>query len=279
MININEKEIKMIVTDLDGTLLKNDKTLSAYTIEIIRKLRQKGHKFVIATARPLRAVKIFLKDLKIDAGIYHNGALIYENENKIDGFLINNAKEIVDKILSSYPNTSIAVESNDILYSNFDAEKLWPGTSFTITESKFSEIEDKKADKIIVEASSLSDMKKYEKLLSEDLYIQISENKIGMIMKKDATKSNAIKFLACRYNIKTENIIAFGDDYNDIDMLKFCRTGVCVNNGIADVKKIANDICDTNENDGVAKWIEEHILHTDTTWSMVVWIDEGRCII
>lgn len=256
----NKQNIKMIVTDLDGTLLKDDKTVSKYTIEVIEKLRVEGHKFVIATARPLRAVKKFLKELEIDAGIYHNGALIYESGNKIDAFQINNAKEIIDKILRVYSNTSIAVESNDLLYSNFDAESLWPGTSYILTESNFSEIEDKKADKIIVEVSSLSGMEKYKRFLPEDLYIQLSENKIGMIMKKAATKSNGIQLLACDYNIKMENIIAFGDDYNDIDMLEFCGVGVCVNNGIEDVKKISNDICDTNENDGVAKWIENHIL-------------------
>jgi Cof subfamily protein (haloacid dehalogenase superfamily) len=250
----------MIVTDLDGTLLKDDKMVSEYTIEIIKKLRIEGHKFVIATARPLRAAKKFLEELEIDAGIYHNGALIYESGNKIDGFQIKNAKETVDKILSAYPNTAIAVETNDVLYSNFDAESLWPGTSYILTKSNFSEIENKKADKIIVEISSLSDMKKYESFLSEDLYMQLSENKIGMIMKKSATKSNGIHYLAQIYNIETENIIAFGDDYNDIDMLKFCGTGVCVNNGITDVKEISDYICDTNENDGVAKWIEKHIL-------------------
>lgn len=51
----------MIVTDLDGTLLKNDKTISKNTIEAINELRMRGHKFVIATARPLRAAKNFLK--------------------------------------------------------------------------------------------------------------------------------------------------------------------------------------------------------------------------
>lgn len=51
--------------------------------------------------------------IAIDAGIYHNGALIYDNGYKIDAYQIDNPKEIVDKILSFYPNTSIAVESND----------------------------------------------------------------------------------------------------------------------------------------------------------------------
>lgn len=251
---------KMIVTDLDGTLLKNDKSISKYTKDIIKKLCISGHKFVIATARPYRVAKKFLEELDIDAGIYHNGALIYLNNEKVDSFQIDSPKSIIDSLLDIYPRMSIAVESNDILYSNFDAGLLWPGTNFIYTKSKFQEIIEKKADKIIIEVSSLEDMKRYEDIIPNDLYIQLSEGKIGMIMKKAATKSNGIKFLAQKYNIDISNIIAFGDDYNDIDMLKFCGQGICVENAIDEVKNISEYICESNEHDGVAKWIEENIL-------------------
>lgn len=251
----------MIVTDLDGTLLKDDKCISQYTSDVIRKLCENGHKFVIATARPLRASKKLLENIKIDAGIYHNGALIYMDGEKTAGFQIDNVKPIIDSILLEYPKAAIAVESDDVLYSNFDADRLWAGTGFVYTKLNFSELIGRKSDKIIIEVSSLGDMKKYEKFLPTDLYIQLSENKIGMIMKKAATKSNGIGLLAKRYNIDVENIIAFGDDYNDIDMLKFCGKGICVKNAVEDAKNVVDYICDTNENDGVAKWIEEFILY------------------
>lgn len=251
---------KIIVTDLDGTLLKDDKSISQYTSDVIRKLCNSGHKFVIATARPLRAAKEFVANIDINAGIYHNGALIYMDGEKTDGFQIDNVITLIDKILLEYPQAAIAVEADDVLYSNFDADRLWPGNGFIYTNSNFSELIEKKADKVIIEVSSLEDMKKYQKLLPTDLYIQLSENKIGMIMNKKATKSNGISFLAQKFNIDVENIIAFGDDYNDIDMLEFCGTGICVKNAVDDVKVFANQICDTNENDGVAKWIEEFIL-------------------
>jgi cof-like hydrolase len=251
---------KMIVTDLDGTLLKNDKSLSRYTIDVIEKLRGRGHKFVVATARPFRAVKKFMNSVNYDAGIYHNGSLIYMDGKEVDDFKINNVKEIIDKILSRYPESLIAAEVEDVLYSNFDADLFWPGTGFVYTDSNFFELKEKKADKVIVMVSSLEDMKKYDKLLPSELYIQLSEERIGMIMNKNATKSNGIKFLAEKYDIDIGDIISFGDDYNDVDMIKFCGTGVCVLNAVDEVKKFANQICDTNENDGVAKWIDEFIL-------------------
>lgn len=251
---------KMIVTDLDGTLLKDDKSISQYTSDVIKMLCENRHKFVIATARPLRAVKKFLEDIKIDAGIYHNGALIHMDGMKIEGFQIDSVNSIIENILFEYPKAAIAVESDDVLYSNFDADRLWSGTEFVYAKPNFSELIGKKSDKIIIEVSSLEDMKKYEKFLQTDLYIQLSEKKIGMIMKKTATKSNGIDLLAKKYNIDIENIIAFGDDYNDIDMLKFCGKSVCVKNAVEDAKNVADYICDTNESDGVAKWIEEFIL-------------------
>jgi hypothetical protein len=251
---------KMIVTDLDGTLLRNDKSISEYTFKIIKKLCDEGHKFVIATARPFRATKKLLENVKIDAGIYHNGALIFINGEKTEDYQIDNANQIIEKILLEYPNASIAIESEDVLYSNFDAKRLWSGVNYIHTKTNFSELIGKKSDKIIIEVSSLEDMKKYEEFLPVDLYIQLSENKIGMIMKKDATKSNGVDSIAKKFDVELKNIIAFGDDYNDIDMLKFCGIGVCVKNAVEDVKNVADYICDSNENDGVAKWIEKFIL-------------------
>ena len=60
--------------------------------------------------------------------------------------------------------------------------------------------------------------------------------------------------------ISSDEVVAFGDDYNDIKMLQYCGAGIAVANAIGEAKSAANFICDTNENDGVAKWIEENIL-------------------
>lgn len=169
-------------------------------------------------------------------------------------------KKLVDQVLNKYPKASIAVESDDVLYSNFNVEHLWPGTDYIITEAYFAELEGKKADKVIIEVTSLEDMEKYKEFLTDDLYIQLSENKIGMIMKKNATKSNGIIFLAQSYGINIDDVICFGDDYNDIDMLTLCGTGICMANGVQKAKDVADVLCDTNENDGVAKWIKENIL-------------------
>ena len=116
------------------------------------------------------------------------------------------------------------------------------------------------ADKIIVEVVSLNEMEKYKALLPDELYIQLSENKIGMIMNQSATKYHAISFLAERYQISTDDIIAFGDDYNDLEMIKKCGKGIAVGNALEMVKGAADEVCESNQKDGVARWIEGNLL-------------------
>ena len=77
---MNRIDVKMIVTDLDGTLLKDDKSISTHTETIIKQLRNSGILFVLATARPIRAVKGFLPWLSYDAAIFHNGAVVMDHE-------------------------------------------------------------------------------------------------------------------------------------------------------------------------------------------------------
>ena len=250
---------RMIVTDLDGTLLRDDKTISDFTIDVIKKYQSKGGIFVAATARPVRAASEYMKILNLNAGIFHNGAVIQENGKKTGGYGVENAGDLVQTILERYPFSNIAVEAEDVLYANFDADRLWPGAEYITCES-FAQLRGKTADKIIVEVTSLSEMEKYKASLPDELYIQLSENKIGMIMNQSATKYHAISFLAERYQISTDDIIAFGDDYNDLEMIKKCGKGIAVGNALEIVKSAADEVCESNQKDGVARWIEGNLL-------------------
>ena len=75
--------IKMVVTDLDGTLLKDDKTISDFTAEVLDGIRSKGIKYVVATARPIRAVKYFLPFLDYDSAYIITGPLSCMKERSL----------------------------------------------------------------------------------------------------------------------------------------------------------------------------------------------------
>jgi hydroxymethylpyrimidine pyrophosphatase-like HAD family hydrolase len=93
--------------------------------------------------------------------------------------------------------------------------------------------------------------------MPDSMYLTVARDGLGMIMHRDATKSKAVAKLAKMWNIKESEIAAFGDDLNDIDMLTCAGVGVAMKNALVEVKAVADYICDTNDNDGVAKWLEE----------------------
>ena len=254
------KTVKMIVTDLDRTLLCSDKTISDYSSVVLKRCRERGIKIVFATARPKRTVNQFMNDIPADALIVHNGAVIYADEKLLGNHGIES--DIKDNILLSlskdFPDATLSVEIDDVLYANFDVSTVWKYTS--AVRSNFTDLPSKAADKIIVGVSSVEDMECFSKYLTDDLYIEMSDGKLGLIMSRKATKWEAVKIVADHFNISTNEVATFGDDYNDISMIRECGVGVAVANAIDEVKAVANYFCDTNDNDGVAKWIEENIL-------------------
>ncbi len=249
--------VRMVAVDLDGTLLRDDKTVSPRTVSAIARLRARGAAFVIATARPIRSVRGFLPDFGFDAAVYHNGAVIEENGARLEGFGIREPLAAIRSILAAVPLARVAVEADDALLGNFDTQTIWPGVTCASTED-FCEMEGRTADKIIVEARSREELAALARLLPEGLYAQLSENRIAMIMNRRATKLNGLRLLAARRGVPMEEIAAFGDDYNDIEMLKACGAGVAMANALPEVKQAADEVCPSNGEDGVACWLERH---------------------
>ncbi len=257
--NQSLSNIKMVVTDLDGTLLRSDKTISDNTKKVIKELRDKGILFGIATARPIRSVKNFLPFLEYDFAIYHNGAVIHDGDNLLEGYGIANPLAIVNRLREALPGCNICMEANDMMYSSFKAEEIWPGFEYIAT-TDFHEVEGLVGDKIIVEASDSDELSKIEKLLPDDLYAVLSENQVAMIMNKKATKLCGIKKISELRGIDIKDVVSFGDDYNDTSMLEGCGVGVAVSNALDEVKHVADYVAGSNEEDGEALWLKQYLL-------------------
>jgi len=253
-------DIKMVVTDLDSTLLRSDKTISSYTADVLSRLRDRGIKLIFATARPRRTVKQFLGGFMTDALIVHNGAIIYDGNKIIGRHGIDS--DVKDRLLQAmnrdFPNTTISVEIDDLNYANFDMKAYWDYDEGVISD--FADLPCKPADKILVGVSSYSNMSRFAVYLPDDLYIQMCEGDLGLIMHKNATKWAAVQDVAAIWGISTTQIVAFGDDYNDIAMLKGCGIGVAVANAIDEAAAAADMVCASNDDDGVAKWLEANLL-------------------
>ena len=263
--------IKLIVTDLDGTLLRTDKTVSEYTASIFERCRDIGIKIAFATARPVRAVTEWLNlPVVFDAAIYHNGAIAYMGDSKILHYGISPkaASTIIFSALEADSSAKLCVEINDRLYGNYDPSDIWPGIEITLTD--FMDLPNAYADKILLfhhlavgatmTMASKIELEAVAKCLTDDIYIEMSENTVGMIMNKEARKINAVKEIAARFGVALGETAAFGDDYNDIEMLRECGVGVAVANAIDEVKSVATYLCGDCDKDGVAKWLEENVI-------------------
>lgn len=252
--------MQLIVTDLDRTLLHTDKSISVHSCRVLNSLRSNGFKLVFATARPPRSVRSFLEQIPCDAVICHNGALTL-----VDGIPfgqqyrvpIHFARKLLRHIQAAYPQQKLSVEINDRLYANFDARTFWKNTEFVQTD--FTTLPDSDAEKVIVEIADETQYLEICSLLPPQLYGEISDGKLCLILNRNATKYNALRWLCAAWKIPREDVCGFGDDYNDIEMLRWCGIGVAMANAIPQVRSAADIVTLSNDEDGVAGFLERYL--------------------
>ena len=254
------ENISIILSDLDGTLFHNDKSISNFTKETIRRAQAKGILFGICTSRAkVNAIK-FLDGIEPDILITNGGGIVYYQDKKIYDCEFT-VEEICKLIAAAFEvfgeDIIISVDNEHALYSNSREElgdKFWTYNDF----SDFRET----CMKMCIESL---DKEKVEKVASviglENVdYLPFSDIPWYKLSKKAATKEKAIEELCRHLNITSSKIAAFGDDFNDIGMLKLCGKSIAMENAIAEVKQAADEVCASNEADGVAQWIKENLL-------------------
>jgi len=249
--------IKMIITDLDGTLLREDKTVSERTLAAIKRCTVKGIKAVFATGRGSTAAALVPPCL-FDGFIYCNGAKAYAGDVQVYSRLIpvNDARDML--VACDKAGFRVAAEYNGVHYSNFNVANTFPQLR------QFKEVDFHKhnmdMEKIYAIIDSPEVVKLLRRYMSEDLYLQESRDGFAFVMHKEAIKSSAVSSLAEYWGIGQNEITAFGDDLNDINLLEYSGIGIAMGNALSEVKAAANQICGTNENDGIAIWLEENLL-------------------
>ncbi|SFG16284.1 HAD family hydrolase [Sporolactobacillus nakayamae] len=252
--------IKMIVSDLDHTLLNNQEMISDHMAHVLNQCQQKGIRVAFATARPERATRLFQKKIQPDYIIANNGATIVNNRQSIYNCLIPNElkNKLISELISLETVTCISIEAGDCLYTNYRGEPWDIEWNAVYTDFKKKLTVD--TPKLSVECTDTAAMKPLMKKYPNLNFYANSGEKWYQIMRRDVTKMNGISFVAERLNVNAANIAAFGDDHNDLEMLGKCGVGVAVSNGIEKVKKAADFVCEKNEHDGVARWLEAHVL-------------------
>ena len=251
------KKVKAIITDLDRTLLRTDKTISDYTVEVLKRCHEKGILIMVATARPERAILDYHNRVRFDAMAVTNGAGVCVAGQKLGGYPID--KESVKVILErlcKIPEVIISLECGHEVYSNIEIPE-WEAIVF----HDFPQLPTQgTVYKILASRQGENISPQVEAMLTEDTYCSLAGSELVQIINKKATKWNGIQVMLKACGITPEDAVYFGDDNDDIEPLRQCGMGVAVANAIAAAKEAADEIVESNDEDGVAKWIERRIL-------------------
>lgn len=248
---------KLLVLDLDGTLLRDDKTVSMENISALLKFKKKKNKILFATARPPRdAYKYIPIDLRGNPIICYNGACIIDKSKNIvyrQEIDRNDVLKTVD-IARKFKYNNLCLEINDELFSNFDTSYFFGNCANNITE--LEKLNFARVFKIIICSKIPINFEILDMLPQNCNGVITDDGTLCQIMNAKASKWNCIREIIHFLNIPVEDTIAIGDDYNDIEMIANCGIGVAMGNANKQVKDVANYITDTNMNNGIAKFLE-----------------------
>lgn len=269
----------LYISDLDGTLLNNDATISERTVKILNDLMDRGVLFTVATARTIASVKYILKDLKLNLPlILMNGVCIFDPENKKyintetlstedvsllislieeydlkgfmytmnDGELATYYEELSNKALKDFHDERVKRYNKPFTHvDKFSVLKDEPVIYFVLIDYKENLNHIYRLTETLPNINSVF----YKDNYSKDMwYLEIFSRK--------ASKYHAVNFL--RRYLQVNNVVGFGDNQNDMFFLEACDKFYAVENAIEELKLRADGIIGKNSEDGVALWLKQN---------------------
>lgn len=263
---------KLLLFDLDDTLLTSEKSITPCSIEAIKNCKKMGMivGYITGRARPLKAEtknKPFFTDrynLPCDFIAYYNGAEICIGSTSgisIESNVISyeNAMKIIQNLTEAYPNAKIGVMYEPWSYSSKSGEN-WNNETGEKIKCTIFELPPYDVQRIRIEFDKDDDIR-LNNFVTEETIFFVTSDGTAMILNKKATKEHALKKASEYFKISLSDIIVFGDDINDTEMLKTAGIGVAMGNAIDKVKDIADYITETNDNEGIATWINKYLLN------------------
>jgi len=264
---------KMIVLDLDDTLLRDDQTISPRTRQALMDAQDTGVKVVLASGRPTYGMRKIAEELRLkDYGSFilsFNGAKIIDCKTEKEHF---SSTLSPDRVRSLYELS----QRENVLIHTYMGDQI-----ITETANKFTEIEGEltgmkievvdsfkeAVNEPVVKALMLAEPdrlkvveEKLQKELKGELSVMRSKPYFLEFTEAGVTKGTSLNHLIQTLGIQREEVIALGDSYNDQTMIEFAGLGVAMGNAPEDIKKCADYVTDTNMNDGVAKVVEKFVL-------------------
>lgn len=269
------KKYKLVCLDIDGTLLNSQHQITEKTKFIINKItKEKNIPVVLVSARMPKGILFLQKELGINEPIIcYSGSLILDNNHNV----------LMKKYIeASHVRSILNIIKNEDIHASLYKDNVWyikemdkwafqekEITNIMPQINKYEELlehweeENSGCNKILCmgdpnKIESLKD--KLNNILGSSLNIYLSKPTYLEIMPKDSSKTLAIEVLLRKYCINKSELIAIGDNYNDVDMIKYAGMGIAMGNAPEEVKRIADDITLSNDEDGVAFAINKYVI-------------------
>ncbi|MFA1014769.1 Cof-type HAD-IIB family hydrolase [Dubosiella newyorkensis] len=277
--------IKILAFDLDGTLLKSDKSMDVRTVEAIERAKAQGMHIVIASGRDKNGCKFVYEPLELEEGPHFlalvNGQIIYDFAHKeydLDDVLSTEDGLKIQEVCRKYNVEGIFCCGYDFysyisrlgrLKKNVKNLVLGEPTDYGLKAGSelrnfidlpYKDISLKQDINKVCLVHSASFFEKNIEKMKEDLK-DFDVLLVGPgwmeIMPKGVSKASAIEKIAKKLGYSMENVMAFGDAENDIEMIKEAGIGVAMGNGMDSVKKVADVVTSSNDENGIGQVIDD----------------------
>lgn len=266
---------RMVVTDLDGTLLNNKKQVSEANVKAIQNLKDQNITFVMATGRSDVMTRAYTKQLKnVDIVIGCDGAVIRNirtGEILCENHLRSETCHTTFEICKKYGLQYYVFAKDELVSDDPQNERFLIHQKFNQTVEEDEEIPMRIVDdlneyvkehiiyKIVVSHNDKNYLDKVAEVVKKETDADAirSGKKVLAVKAMGVSKAEAIKKLAQKLGILIKDIIAFGDEVNDIEMLTLVGLGIAMENADDVVKEAADQIAGSNDQDGVGKELEK----------------------
>ena len=257
---------RLVASDIDGTLIRGDGTLSPATIDVIDRLPVP---FVVVTGRPVRWLRqLFDQMSQPPPAVCANGAVVYDPD--ADEVLVANPMDVdllldvTKKLREVVPDISLAVEVEDGRAFWYDENwpMRWEGQQQVRVLATPEELTSVPAVKLLARSASATSPDDFFELVSRTLggvaeSTHSSSSALVEISAAGVTKAAGLAWLCEREGITAEDVVAFGDMPNDIPMLSWAGRAVAMGNAHPAVVAVADEVTGTNDEDGVALYLRE----------------------
>ncbi|MDO4813557.1 MAG: HAD family hydrolase [Gemella sp.] len=273
--------MKWFITDMDGTFLDSNRQIAPNSKEVIGKLQEMGSKFIIATGRIDLAVKHYYHKMGLNGvtiscngGFIRNqttGEVIYENSFTYEEleYVYDKFVEMNDGSVEFLAYTSNYIYADKISFSLQRIQKAEENTKeewktpFSIQDDIIGAIKERgeKCCKVLLTSQNHDLVWEIHREINKKFSVEglFSATDYFDIMPAGTSKANGIKKVAEYYGLDIKDTVVFGDNYNDLDMLKIAGKAVCPSNAKDEVKEICHEIIGHHDDFSVVKYLEEYL--------------------